>query len=59
MTAINVSKNAAMPFTTRCIPTPRALRCLRDEIQWVKKVKYLGVTLDKRLAYASHIDQVR
>ena len=57
--AINVDKSAAVLFTTRRTPTPRPLRFLGDEIQWVEKVKYLGVTLDKRLTWATHIDQVR
>ena len=46
--AINVDKSAAVLFTTRRIPTPRPLRYLGDEIQWVKKVKYLGASLGKR-----------
>jgi Reverse transcriptase (RNA-dependent DNA polymerase). len=36
--AINVDKSAAVLFTTRRIPTPRPLRFLGDEIQWVEKV---------------------
>ena len=56
---INVDKSAAVLFTTRCIPTPRLLRFLEDKIQWVEKVKYLEVTLDKRLTWATQIDQVR
>ena len=43
--AINVDKSAAVLFRTRRIPTPRPLRFLGDEIQWVKKVKYLGSPL--------------
>ena len=43
--AINVDKSAAMLFTTKLLPTPRPLRFLGDEIQWVKKIKHLGAPL--------------
>ena len=45
--AINVDKSAAVLFTTTRIPTPRPLRFLGNEIQWVEKVKYVEVILDK------------
>ena len=31
------------------IPTTRLLRFIEDETQYSEEVKYLGVTLDKRL----------
>jgi len=47
--AINVDKSAAVLFTTTRIPTPRPLRFLGNEIQWVEKVKYSGSLLIRDL----------
>jgi hypothetical protein len=47
---INVDKSAAVLFTTRRIPTPQSLR-----FKCVGKIKYFGVSLDKRLTWASQL----
>jgi hypothetical protein len=59
--AINVSKSSAMLFvkTGRRVPQPRPLRLFGEPIEWVNTARYLGVTLDKRLTWSKHIDQVR
>jgi hypothetical protein len=59
--AINVSKSSAMLFakTGRRIPNPRAVQLFGESIEWVDDVRYLGMTLDKRLTWSMHIDQVR
>jgi hypothetical protein len=57
--AINVSKSMAMPFTRRRIQTPRPVALFGEPIVWVDTARYLGVTLDKRLTWSTHIDQVR
>jgi hypothetical protein len=59
--AINVSKSSAMLFakTGRRIQNPRTIHLFGEPIQWVDAARYLGVTLDKRLNWSKHIDQVR
>ena len=58
---INVPKGSAMFFakTGRRIPKPRTVQLFGQPIQRFDNVPYLGVTLDKRLAWSMHIVQVR
>jgi len=59
--AINVSKGSAMPFVKngRRIPKPQAVRLFVKPMEWVDDTRFLGVTVDKRLTWSKHIDQVR
>jgi hypothetical protein len=57
--AINVSKSTAMLFTRRRIQKPRPVLLFGEPILWVDAALYLGVILDTRLTWSSHIDQVR
>jgi hypothetical protein len=58
---INVSKSGAMTFARagRHFIQPRPVTLFGEPIQWVETTRYLGVTLDKRLTWSPHIDQVR
>ena len=58
---INVSKSSAIIFARagRSFSQPRPVTLLVEPIQWVETNPYLGVTLDKRLTWSPHIDQVR
>jgi hypothetical protein len=38
---------------------PRPVTLFGEPIQWVETTHYLGITLDKRLTWSPHIDQVR
>jgi hypothetical protein len=57
--AINVSKSMAMLFTRRRIQTPRPVALFGEPNVWVDTARYLGVPLDKRLTWSTHIDLVR
>jgi hypothetical protein len=58
--AINVSKSTAVLFakTTRCNQRPRPVQLFGEPIQWVDRARYLGVTLDTRLTWSAHVNQV-
>jgi hypothetical protein len=43
----------------RCIRQPRPVQFLGEPIQWVQTARYLGVTLDTRLTWSAHVNQVR
>jgi len=52
---INASKSTAVIFSLRRYSTPSPLRFEYDSIPWQPSVKYLGVTLDRRLTWGPHI----
>jgi hypothetical protein len=53
------TKSMAMLFTRRRIQTPRPVALFGEPIVWVDTARYLGVTLDRRLTWATHIVEVR
>ena len=59
--AINVSKSTAIIFTCagRRFIQPQPVTLFGEPIEWVDTTNYLGVTLDTRLTWSPHIDQVR
>jgi hypothetical protein len=59
--AINVSKSTSVLFakTARSARQPRPVQFLGEPIQWVQIARYLGVTLDTRLTWSAHVNQVR
>jgi len=59
--AINDSKSSAIIFerARRRFIQPRPLTLFGEPIDWVETACYLGVTLDKRITWSPHIDQVR
>jgi hypothetical protein len=48
-----------MLFTRRRIQTPRPAALVGEPLLWVDTAHYLRVTLNKRLTWWTHIDQVR
>jgi hypothetical protein len=59
--AIIVSNSFAIIYARaeRHFIQPRTVILFGEPIQWVDTARYLGVTLDKRLIWSPHIDQVR
>jgi hypothetical protein len=59
--AINVFKSTTIIFVHagRRFIQPRPVTLFGEPIQWVNTTRYLGVTLDTRFTWSSHIDQVR
>jgi hypothetical protein len=59
--AINVSKSSAIIFVHagRRFIQPRLVTLFGEPIEWVETNRYLRATLDKRLTWSPHIDQVR
>jgi hypothetical protein len=59
--ASNVSTSTAIIFEPagRRFIQPRPLSLFGEPLQWVEITRYLGVTLDKRLTWSPHIDQVK
>jgi hypothetical protein len=58
---MNVSKGSAIIFARagRCFIQHRPVTLFGEPIQWVETTRYKGVTLDKRLTWSPHIDQVK
>jgi hypothetical protein len=59
--AINFSNKTAILFERagRRFIQPRPVTLFGEPIQWVDTIHYLAVTLDTRLTWPPHIDQVR
>ena len=59
--AINVPKSTAIIFARarRRFIQPRPVTLFGESIEWVNSTRYLGVTLDRRLSWSPHIDQIR
>jgi hypothetical protein len=59
--AINVSKSTAVLFakTARSARQPRPVQFLGQPVELVQTARYLWVTLDTRLTWSTHVNQVR
>jgi hypothetical protein len=59
--AINVCNSTAIIFARagRRFIQLRPVTLFVEPIQWVETTRYLGLTLDKRLTWSPHIDQIR
>jgi len=48
-----------LPRAGRRFIQPRPVTLFGETIQWAETNRYLGLTVDKRLTWSPHIDQVR
>jgi len=56
---VNSTKSTAIYFTKAPVPRrPEELILENTILPWLDEVKYLGITLDQRLTYESHINNV-
>lgn len=56
---INNSKTQAIVFQKRKMTLGPPIRIGNDRIQWSSEIKYLGLHMDKRLTWRSHIDNTK
>ena len=56
-----MSKSTAITFARarRRFIQPRPVTLFGEPIEWVDTTRYLGVTLNRRLSWSPHIDQIR
>lgn len=52
---INAEKSHAVFFTRRCPQIPDPVILFDTPLPWKQNVKYLGITMDRRLTWAAHI----
>lgn len=55
---INPGKTEAITFTKRSIPD-RPIKIENERLPWSNTVKYLGITMDKKLIWQSHIQKTK
>ena len=55
---VNVSKTKLMLFSSKNIQNLPTLYYNNETIQWVKSITYLGVIIDDRLSFVSHVEAV-
>lgn len=56
---INALKTVAVAFSTQTTTNLSRLRINNIDIPWSNNVKYLGVTLDSRLKFVTHVKEIK
>lgn len=56
---VNVSKTEAVLFTKRNANPTKQLIIFNQDVSWSSSVKYLGIILDRGLAWTKHINYIR
>ena len=55
---INPSKTTIVPFTRRRNTSLRVLHLDKKPLEFAEEVKYLGLTLDRKLTWNAHVEQI-
>ena len=55
---LNAQKSKLMLVTPKSVPELPVIRFGNVEIEWVKSIKYLGLTIDNKLNFNNHIQDV-
>ena len=55
---VNVDKTKLMLFTPRSVHNMPIIQYNGVVIEWVKTIKYLGITIDENLTFVPHVNEV-
>ena len=55
---LNIAKTCVIPFTKRRKTNFRPITIEGSNLEWKREIKYLGITLDSKLTFSKHIEEI-